>query len=140
MAPALLPRSLYGNRLIATTTLHDSHGIPQGRVCEQTGLGPGSIAEVFHRMARVFAGIPDRLIQAYRQASVKHADETGWRTRGPHGDAWRFATPRLSRFLFRQTRAASVPQQVFGTPWLPGGLVVDRYGGDHKAPCTILYG
>jgi len=33
-----------------------------------------------------------------------------------------------------------VPQQVFGTPWLPGGLVVDRYGGYHKAPCTIQYG
>jgi hypothetical protein len=86
------------------------------------------------------AGIPDRLIQAYRQAPVKHAEETGWRTNGPHGDAWRFATPQLSLFLCRQTRAASVPQQVFGKPWRPGGLVVDRYGGDHTVPGAIPYG
>jgi transposase len=108
-------------------------------VCEQTGLGPGSVVEVFHRVARLWAGLPDRLIQEYRQAPVKHADETGWRTKGKNGDAWLFATPQLSLFLFRQTRAASVPQQVFGKPWLPGCLVVDRYGGYNKVPCAIQY-
>jgi hypothetical protein len=88
----------------------------------------------------VFAGIPERLLQAYRQAPVKHADETSWQTRGKNGDAWLFATPRLRRFLFRQTRAARGPQQVFGTPWLPGCLVVDRDGGDHKVPGALQYG
>jgi hypothetical protein len=48
--------------------------------------------------------------------------------------------PRLSLFLFRQTRAASVPQQGFGKIWLPGCLVVDRYGGYNKVPCAIPYG
>jgi transposase len=139
-APAVLPKSLYGNQLLATaTTMPYLHGIPLGKVCEQTGLGPGSVVEVCHRVARLFAGIPDRLIQEYRQAPVKHADETSWRTIGKNGYAWLFATPRLSLFLFRQTRAASVPQQVFGKPWLPGCLVVDRYGGDNKVPCTIQY-
>ena len=139
-APAVLPKSLYGNQLIATaTTMHYLHGIPLGKVCEQMGLGPGSVVEVFHRVARFFAGIPDRLIQEYRQAPVKHADETGWRTNGHNGYAWLFATPRLSLFLFRQTRAASVPQQVFGKSWLPGCLVVDRYGGYNKVPCAIQY-
>ncbi len=33
-----------------------------------------------------------------------------------------------------------MPQQVFGKPWLPGCLVVDRYGGYHKVPCAIQYG
>jgi transposase len=138
--PAVLPQSLYGHQRIATaTTMHSWHGIPLGRVCEHMGLGPGSVVEVFHRMARLFAGIPDRLIQDYRQAPVKHADATGWRTNGHHGDAWLFATPRLSLFLFRQTRAASVPQHVFGKLWLPGCLVVDRYGGYNKVPCAIQY-
>jgi transposase len=104
------------------------------------GLGPGRVVEVFHRVARLVAGVPDRLIQEYRQAPVKHAAETGWRTNGHNGYAWVFATPRLSLFLFRQTRAASVPQQVFGKSWLPGCLVVDRYGGDNKVPCAIQYG
>jgi transposase len=104
--PAVLPKSLDGNQRIATaTTMHYLHGIPLGRVCEQTGLSPGSLVELCHRVARLCAGMPDHLIAAYRQAPVKHADETGWRTNGHHGDAWLFATPRLSLFLFRQTRA-----------------------------------
>lgn len=140
-APAILPKSLYGNQLLATAaTMHYLHGIPFGKVCEQMGLGPGTMVEVFHRVARLFASIPDRRIQEYRQAPVKHADETSWRTNGHKGYAWLFATPRLSLVLFRQTRAASVPQQVFGKPWLPGCLVVDRYGGYNKLPCAIQYG
>jgi transposase len=139
-APAVLPKSLYGNQLLATaTTMHYLHGIPLGKVCEQTGLGPGSLVEIFHRLARLFASLPDRLIEEYRQAPVKHADETGWRTNGHNGYAWLFATPQLSLFLFRQTRAASVPKEVFGTTRLPGYLVVDRYGGYNKAPCVLQY-
>jgi transposase len=89
--------------------------------------------------ARLCAGIPAHLIVEYRQAPGKHADETGWRSNGHNGSAWLFATPWLSVCLFRQTRAASVPQQVFGKSWLPGCLVVDRYSGYHKVPCAIPY-
>jgi transposase len=85
-APGVLPNSLYGNQLMATAaTMHDLHGIPLGRVCEQTGIGPGSLVEMFHRLARLFARLPARLIAEYRQAPVKHADETSWRTNGPKG-------------------------------------------------------
>jgi hypothetical protein len=85
-APAVLPKSLYGNQLLATaTTLHSLHGIPIGKVCEQIGLGPGSMVEICHRVAHLLGSIPDRLIQAYRQAPVKHAEETGWRTHGKNG-------------------------------------------------------
>lgn len=138
--PGVLPNSLYGNQLMATAaTMHYRHGIPLGRVCEQTDIGPGSLVERFHRLARLFAGSPTRLIAEYRQAPVKHADETGWRTHGHNGSAWLFATPRLSLFLLRQTRAASVPKEVFGEASLPGYVVVDRYGGYHKVPCTLQY-
>ncbi len=138
--PAVLPKSLYGNQLVATaSTMHYLHGIPLGRVCEQTGLGPGSLVEIFHRVARLCAGVPEQLVAEYRQAPVKHAEETGWRTNGKNGYAWLFATPQLSLFLFRQTRAASVPKEVFRNAPLPGCLVVDRYGGYNKAPCRLQY-
>jgi hypothetical protein len=94
----------------------------------------------FHRVARLCVGIPDRLIQAYRPAPVKPADETGWRTHGKNGSAWLFAPPRLSLFWFRPTRAASVPQPVFGKPWRPGGRVVARDGGDNTVPGAIQDG
>jgi transposase len=139
-APGVLPNSLYGNQLMATAaTMHYLHGIPLGRVCEQTGIGPGSLVEMFHRLARLFARLPARLIAEYRQAPVKHADETSWRTNGQNGYAWLFATPRLSLFLLRRTRSASVPKEVFGEAPLPGYVVVDRYGGYNKVPCTLQY-
>jgi hypothetical protein len=85
-APVVLPRSLSGHQRLATvTTMPYLPGIPLGRVGEQMGLGPGSRVAVCHRLARVLAGIPDRLIRAYRHAPVTHADETGGRTNGHQG-------------------------------------------------------
>jgi transposase len=138
--PGVLPRNLYGNQLMATaTTMHYVHGIPLGRVCEQLGIGQGSLVEIFHRMARLFSGAVPKLIEEYREALVKHADETGWRTNGKNGYAWLFATVKLSIFLFKTTRSSSVPRAVFGEERLPGTLVVDRYNGYNKMPCEIQY-
>ena len=84
--PGVLPRSLYSNRLLATaTTMHYLHGIPLGRVCEQVGVGDGSLVEIFHRMAQIFSAVMPKLIEQYRLPPVKHADETGWRTDGKTG-------------------------------------------------------
>ncbi len=139
-APGVLPRSLYGNQLIANAvTMHYLNGIPMGRICEQTGVGAGSLVEIFHRLSRLFAGVPDRLIEEYRLAPVKHADETGWRTDGKNGYAWLFATPDISIFQFGQNRSAKVPHAVFGKEQRPGILVVDRYSAYNKVPCLLQY-
>lgn len=139
-APGVLPRSLYGNQLIANAAvMHYLNGIPMGRICEQTGVGAGSLAEIFHRLAKLFDTVPERLIEEYRQAPVKHADETGWRTDGKNGYAWLFATEQLSIFQFGQSRSAKVPQAVFGSEPGAGVLVVDRYSAYNKAPFPIQY-
>jgi hypothetical protein len=138
--PGVLPRSLYGNQLIANAAvMHYLNGIPMGRICEQTGVGPGSLVEIFHRLSHLLAHIPDRLIEAYRKSPVKHADETGWRTNGKNGYAWLFATPSLSIFQFGKSRAAAVPNAVFGKEPVPGVLVVDRYNAYNKLNCRIQY-
>jgi transposase len=138
--PGVLPRNLYSNQLMATaTTMHYLHGIPLGRVCEQVGVGDGSLVEILHRMARLFSEVVPTLIQEYRLAPVKHADETGWRTNGKNGYAWLFATLQISIFLFKKTRSSSVPRAIFGDERLPGTLVVDRYNGYNKMPCKIQY-
>lgn len=138
--PGVLPRNLYSNQLMATaTTMHYLHGIPLGRVCEQLGVGDGSLVEIFHRMARLFSGVIPKLIEEYRHSPVKHADETGWRTDGKNGYAWLFATLKISLFLFKKTRSSSVPRAIFGQERLPGTLVVDRYSGYNKMPCEIQY-
>ena len=139
-APSVLPKSLYGNQLVAqAATMHYLHGIPMGRVGEQLAMEPGALVHVFHRLAGILADIPEKLIGQYRQAPAKHADETSWRTNGQNGYAWLFATDALSIFQFKKTRSATVPQAVFGQKPLPGVLVVDRYAGYNKSPCKIQY-
>ncbi len=138
--PGVLPRSLYGNQLVATaSTMHYLYGIPMGRIIEQINIGLGPLIKIFHRLAKIFSPIPDRLIDPYRQSEVKHADETGWRNDGQSGYVWLFATDKISLFLFRKTRSSSVPREIFGDKPLPGTLVVDRYNAYNKAPCALQY-
>ena len=67
--------------------IHYQHGIPVGWVCEQLGIGDGTLLNIFHRMEKLFSGVVPKLVEEYRQNPVKHADETGWRTNGKNGYA-----------------------------------------------------
>ena len=139
-APAVLPKSLYGNQITTqVTVMHYFHGIPMGRVCEMTGIPLGSLVDLFHRLSGYFAPVMDLLKEQYRFSPVKHADETGWRNDGQSGYAWLFCTPDMSLFSFQNTRSASVPRSIFGKEKLPGVLVVDRYNAYNKAPVQIQY-
>jgi len=139
-APRVLAKSLYGNQLITQVVfLHYRQGIPMGRLCDQLGVGLGAVFEILHRMAALFAGVIGKLIEDYRQAPVRHADETGWRTDGRSGYAWLFASATVSLFLFRSTRSARVPKEVLGEQALDGVLVVDRYNAYNRAPCALQY-
>jgi len=139
-APGVLPKSLYGNQLITQVVfLHYRQGIPVGRLGDQLGIGLGAVFEILHRMAALFRAGMGRLIEQYRQAPVRHADETGWRTDGRSGYAWLFASATVSLFLFRATRSAQVPKEVLGTAALGGVLVVDRYNAYNQSPCALQY-
>jgi len=133
-------KALFGNRLLTYLAVeHYLEGITLGHLSAQLGLGQGGLWAALHQLARRLATVPERLCLEYRQALVKHADETGWRDDGHNGYAWLFCTQLISVFRFRQTRSASVAQEVFGAKPLPGTLVVDRYNGYNQAPCAIQY-
>lgn len=139
-APSVFPKMLLGNQLLTNAVeMMYLHGIPMGRVCEQLQVSPGALVGALHRLRGIFSEVPKKLIDEYREAPVKHADETGWRTRGRNGYAWLFATPNLSIFQFEKTRSSRVPKAVFGDQPLPGVLLVDRYAGYNKMPCAIQY-
>jgi transposase len=139
-APEVLPKSLYGNQLVTQVVfLHYRQGIPMGRLCDQLGLGLGAVFDILHRMAALFRGAIPKLMEEYRQALVRHADETGWRTDGRSGYAWLFASARVSLILFRATRSAQVPKEVLGAEALGGVLVVDRYNAYNQSPCALQY-
>jgi transposase len=139
-APGVLPKSLYSNQLITHVAMqHYIYGVPLGRLEAQLGIGSGSLIAPLHRTAHLLQPVMDKLIEEYRQALVKHADETSWRRDGHGGYAWLFCTLLTTLFRFRKTRSASVAKEVFGEDPLPGDLVVDRYHAYNKAPCRLQY-
>ncbi len=139
-APGVLPKSLFGNQLTAhLLASHYLHGEPLGRISERLGIGLGALIEMAHRVARPFHHIIKELSAEYRRSSVRHADETGWRTDGQSGYAWLFCTEKMSIFLFRRSRSSSIAKEVLGTDALSGVLVVDRYGAYNRAPVALQY-
>jgi hypothetical protein len=139
-APGVLPRHLLGNRLLAHVAVqHYVYGVTLGQLESQLGVGYGTLMGALHLLAGRFASVIPRLERDYRRASVKHADETGWRTDGRNGYAWLFCTEAISLFRFRGTRSAQIAQQVLGTRRLGGVLVVDRYHGYSRSPCALQY-
>ena len=138
--PGVFSRGRYGNGLLAHVAVeHYLFGRTLGQLEQQLGIGYGSLVQAMHGLAKVLGTVPDHLIEVYRRAPVKHADETGWRNDGQNGYAWGFFTNELSLFRLRKTRSASVAREVFGDQKLPGVLVVDRYNGYNKLPVTIQY-
>ena len=138
--PSVMPKALYGNQLVTNmATMHYVHGTPLGRIEAQLAVGYAAMVQIQHRLAGLFENVVQRLIEEYRKAPVKHADESGWRTDGSNGYVWLFATERLSIFAFRDTRSSSVAAEILGTKRLSGTLVVDRYKGYNQAPCALQY-
>jgi len=139
-APGVAAKGLYGNSLLAwAAEQHYLHGAALGTLERQTNLGRGSLVGALARAAALVEGAVAGLVEQYRAAPVKHADETGWRTDGRNGWAWLFATPETSIFRFRPSRAAAVAAEVLGSEPLPGVLVVDRYGAYARAPVALQY-
>ncbi len=138
--PGVLAKCLYSNQLLAYVTVqHYIYGNTLGQIEKQTGIGYSSLVDAMHQLSKRLKDIPNALIEAYRDSKVKHADETGWRTDGNNGYAWLFCTPKISIFRIRRSRSASVPKEVFGEKPVEGVLVVDRYNGYNKMPCSIQY-
>ncbi len=139
-APGVLTKCLYGNQLLTYGAVqHYLYGHTLGQIEKQTGVGYSSLVDAMHQVAARLKDVPKALIQAYRDAPVKHADETGWRTDGQNGYAWLFCTDTISLYRFRRSRSARIAQEVFGERGVPGVLVVDRYNGYNRMPCLIQY-
>lgn len=138
--PGVMPKCLYGNQLFTHIAVqHYLHGNTLGQLEQQTGIGYGSLVKALHQLATRLKDVPAKLIEEYRKAAVKHADETGWRNDGQNGYSWIFCTPATSIFRFRKSRSARVARDVLGEKPLPGTLVVDRYAAYNKMPCTLQY-
>jgi transposase len=139
-APGVLPGWFYGNGLVSqAAVMHYVHGIPMGTIERMLGLPRCALIDTFHEVAKLLAPVLPKLMEEYRLAAVKHADETPWRCQGQSGYAWVFYCEGVTLFLFRHTRSGQVPLEVFGKKRLPGVLVVDRYAAYSRVPCKVQY-
>jgi transposase len=140
--PEALPRSLYGNRLLAqAAVMHYFHGISIGRLIDLFGkeVTEGGLIQAFHRLGKYCEKALPQAIAQYRGDKVRHADETPWRTDGHSGYAWLFSTDNISILEFTDSRSSRTPQRVLGTEPLKGVLVVDRYAAYNKSPVELQY-
>lgn len=138
--PGVLAKSALGNQLLVE--ILDGHylqGIPLGRLCANFQLHLGTVIDALHRVASLWQPAIKGLMAEYRDAGVRHADETRWRTDGMSGYCWLFATTQVSLYLFRRTRSSSIVKEVLGDKPLAGVLVVDRYAAYNRAPCRLQY-
>lgn len=140
--PLVLPRGKFGTKLLSNSVcMYYLQRIPLKRIEDMWGkdMVAGNLIKQFHKLAKMWEPSVEKLEEAYRNAAVKHADETGWRTNGHSGYAWLFCTREMNLFQFGKTRSSQVVGDILGTDPLPGVLIVDRYPGYNKAPCKIQY-
>ena len=124
----VLPKTRLTNNVLArTATEHYLDGVPMGTVARRIGVRKGTLLNEMHRLAKLAKPAADGLRDLLRDAAVKHADETPWRTDGDNGYTWVFVAGRLRYFACESTRAMSVPAAVLAD--CAGTLVTDRYAG-----------
>jgi transposase len=139
----VLPRSNCSNRLLAQAAVwHYVDGLTMGHISRQLDISTATLTGRMHALCAIFEPTVKVLIEAYRKAPVKHADETGWRCDGANGYTWGFFTENISIFCCRHTRSGSVAKEILGEG-APGQdtLLVDRYGGynQHKGDIQYCY-
>jgi transposase len=80
------------------------------------------IQELLHNLKTKFTRQYNDILEEFRNAPVKHADETGFRIDGLSGWCWLFATPSVTFYTIEETRGKAVPERIFGHD--PTGLLV----------------
>ena len=129
--PGVLPKTRLTNNVLArAASEHYLDGTPMGTAARRLGVPKGTLLNGMHRLAALAGPAADGLRGLLRDAAVKHADETPWRTDGDNGYAWVFVAGRVRLFACEDTRSMSVPDAVFAG--CGGTLVTDRYAGYNR--------
>jgi transposase len=80
------------------------------------------IQELLHLVKTKFNKQYNDILEEFRNAPVKNADETSFRIDGINGWCWLFATPTVAFYTIEETRGKEVPARIFGHD--PTGVLV----------------
>lgn len=79
-------------------------------------ISEGEIAEKLQEAEELFGKDYQGIIELIQQATVVHADETGWRMEGENWWLWVFTTPKgATHYVLDVSRGGGVAQQALGT-------------------------
>jgi len=138
--PGVVPGGLDGNSLVAhLLTEHYLHGLTAGNVCRREDLNEGTFFKMAARSAVMLTPAYEWLLRYLRTCDIVHADETGWRNDGDKAYGWIFTNPELVVFRFRDTRAGTVPGEIFGADPLDVHFITDRYKGYDRLKVNRQY-
>ena len=82
-----------------------------GTISARTGIGKGTLFSEYARLLENLKPCTERLLELYRLAPVKGADETTWRCDGQNGYIYGFFTQDVALFRFRGTRKMCVAEE-----------------------------
>jgi len=137
-APDEVPCGYLGARtLTSMILLKFYHGLPGNKIrdifrdfCGLT-VSEGAITQALQRLAR-YLGIETHVIlQAIKEAPVKHADETGWKVNGVNHWLWAFINDHWAYYQIDRSRGSKVPKALLGHPF-KGILVSDFYSAYNR--------
>lgn len=140
-SPYAFPKAKYSNNFIGVL-LDEAFGnlMPFGTIAERYSINKGTLIDIFHRMANIFNPVFQYVRESIASSHIVHADETTWSVDGNRAYSWFFANENYRLYMFRNTRASSVPKEVFpGDELLDLILVTDRYGGYNGLPVKHQY-
>lgn len=126
----VLPRFSVANPLLAQNVMDRFvYGMTVGTISARMGIGKSTLFNEYARLSEILKPCTERLLELYRLAPVKGADETTWRCDGQNGYVYGFFTQDVALFRFRGTRKMCVAEEVFGEGDHIGVLVRDRFPG-----------
>ena len=140
-SPDALPKSKYSNTAVSIL-LNEAFGnlMPYGVIAARYNINKGTLIEIYHRMAYILEPVFQYILDNIKKNKIVFGDETGWSVDGKRAYVWLFATTFSRLYLFRDTRASSVPQEVFaGLILLNLILSSDRYCGYNNLPVLHQY-
>jgi transposase len=140
--PAGVPTGAFGPRLqavvgVCTGIYHVSARLTQDLLSElhQVPISLGSIHACQQAVSKAVATAVDEA-QAFAQAAtVKHADETGWKQAGKRAWLWVFATASVTVFMIHAKRSSEAAKDLLGAAG--GVLVTDRWSAYSWWPLAL---
>ncbi len=140
--PEGVPRGSFGPRLqavvgICTGVYHLSARLTQGLLAElyQIPISLGSINTCQRAVSEAVAPAVEEAQACAQAATVKHADETGWKQAGARHWLWVLATATVTVFMIHAKRSSEAAKALLGTA--SGILVTDRWSAYYWWPLAL---